>query len=121
MLKLNQDWAKRFNLLCSGLKLNVDKRWVFNVRCEASAVAEKEVGGCNWANFSLFVVNFMFSERWVSVIYTHIVAERKINHIFDDLDKLRFLSATDPSLLGDVGELEIRFKPDPEKGIITIL
>lgn len=38
----------------------------------------------------------------------------------DALDKLRFLSVTDASLLGDAGELEIRIKPDPEKGTITI-
>lgn len=38
----------------------------------------------------------------------------------DALDKLRFLSVTDPSLLGDSGELEIRIKPDPDNGTITI-
>ena len=38
----------------------------------------------------------------------------------DALDKLIFLSVTDPSLLGDAGELEIQIKPDPEKGTITI-
>lgn len=38
----------------------------------------------------------------------------------DALDKLRFLSVTDPSLLGDAGELEIRIKPDPDNGTITI-
>ncbi|MBA0556330.1 hypothetical protein Golob_026440, partial [Gossypium lobatum] len=34
--------------------------------------------------------------------------------------KLRFLSVTEPSLLGDSGELEIRIKPDPDNGTITI-
>ena len=38
----------------------------------------------------------------------------------DALDKLRFLSVTEPSLLGDAGELEIRIKPDPDNGTITI-
>lgn len=38
----------------------------------------------------------------------------------DALDKLRFLSLTEPSLLGDSGELEIRIKPDPDNGTITI-
>ncbi|KAF6134150.1 hypothetical protein GIB67_013547, partial [Kingdonia uniflora] len=38
----------------------------------------------------------------------------------DALDKLRFLSVTEPSLLGDAGELEIRIKPDPKNGTITI-
>ena len=38
----------------------------------------------------------------------------------DALDKLRFLSVTDPSLLGEAGELEIRIKSDPDSGTITI-
>ena len=38
----------------------------------------------------------------------------------DALDKLRFLSVTEPSLLGDAGALEIRIKPDPDNGTITI-
>lgn len=38
----------------------------------------------------------------------------------DALDKLRFLSVTDPSVLADGGELEIRIKPDLEAGTITI-
>ncbi|KAI3713498.1 hypothetical protein L1987_72076 [Smallanthus sonchifolius] len=44
-----------------------------------------------------------------------------VSNASDALDKLRLLSVTDPSLLGDAGELEIRIKPDPEKWIITIL
>ncbi|KAF6158890.1 hypothetical protein GIB67_012307, partial [Kingdonia uniflora] len=42
------------------------------------------------------------------------------NNTIDALDKLRFLCVTEPSLFGDVGELEIRIKPDPENGTITI-
>lgn len=38
----------------------------------------------------------------------------------DALDKLRFLSVTEPSLLGDAGDLEIRIKPDADSGTITI-
>lgn len=38
----------------------------------------------------------------------------------DALDKLRFLSVTEPSLLGDAGELEIRIKPDQDNGTISI-
>lgn len=43
-----------------------------------------------------------------------------LSNASDALDKLRFLSVTDPSLLGDAGELEIRIKPDPDNGTITI-
>ncbi|GMH24229.1 hypothetical protein Nepgr_026072 [Nepenthes gracilis] len=39
----------------------------------------------------------------------------------DALDKLKFLSVTEPSLLGDGGELEIRIKADPDNGTITII
>jgi hypothetical protein len=38
----------------------------------------------------------------------------------DALDKLRFLSVTDPSMLANGSEMEIRIKPDPEAGTITI-
>jgi heat shock protein 90kDa beta len=38
----------------------------------------------------------------------------------DALDKLRFLSVTDSSVVADVGEMEIRIKPDPEAGTLTI-
>ncbi|KVH93682.1 Heat shock protein Hsp90, partial [Cynara cardunculus var. scolymus] len=38
----------------------------------------------------------------------------------DPLDKLRFLSVMNPSLLGDADELEILSKPDLEKGTNTI-
>lgn len=38
----------------------------------------------------------------------------------DALDKLRFLSVTEPSLLAEGGNLEIRIKPDPDNGTITI-
>ena len=38
----------------------------------------------------------------------------------DALDKLRFLSVTEPSLLGDAGDLEIRIKADPDNGTVTI-
>ncbi|KAF3779457.1 Heat shock protein 90-5 [Nymphaea thermarum] len=44
----------------------------------------------------------------------------KRSNASDALDKLRFLSVTEPSLLGDAGELEIRRKPDPDQGTITI-
>eukprot|EP00252_Welwitschia_mirabilis_P018001 TRINITY_DN40147_c0_g1_i1.p1 TRINITY_DN40147_c0_g1~~TRINITY_DN40147_c0_g1_i1.p1 ORF type:complete len:801 (-),score=154.32 TRINITY_DN40147_c0_g1_i1:316-2718(-) len=42
-----------------------------------------------------------------------------VSNASDALDKLRFLSVTDPSLLGDGGELDIRIKADKEKGTIT--
>jgi len=38
----------------------------------------------------------------------------------DALDKLRFLSVMDPSVLVDGGDLVIRIKPDSEAGTVTI-
>lgn len=53
-------------------------------------------------------------------LYVHTVLVFCYSNASDALDKLRFLSVTEPSLLGDAGELEIRIKPDPENGTITI-
>ncbi|KAK7285430.1 hypothetical protein RJT34_20203 [Clitoria ternatea] len=43
-----------------------------------------------------------------------------VSNASDSLDKLRFLSVTEPSLLGDVGDLDIRIKLDLDNGTITI-
>ncbi|CAN4121995.1 unnamed protein product [Withania somnifera] len=85
--------------LQSGLKWKMDKRdaRVVVVRCEASAVAEKKL---------LRVLARLMSIR--------------LSNASDALDKLRFTSLTEPSLLGDSSELEIRIKPDPDNGTITI-
>lgn len=58
----------------------------------------------------------------VHSLYSHkeVFLRELVSNASDALDKLRFLSVTDPSLLGDSGELEIRIKPDPENGTITI-
>ncbi|XP_076921458.1 heat shock protein 90-5, chloroplastic-like, partial [Bidens hawaiensis] len=119
---LNQDWAKRLNLSCSGLKLKADKRGVFKVRCEASAVAEKEVEGGSGETYEYQAEVSRLMNLIVHSLYSHkeIFLRELVSNASDALDKLRFLSVTDPSLLGDAGELEIRIKPDPEKGTITI-
>ncbi|KAF6134858.1 hypothetical protein GIB67_002259 [Kingdonia uniflora] len=58
----------------------------------------------------------------VHSLYSHkeVFLRELVSNASDALDKLRFLSVTEPSLLGDAGELEIRIKPDPENGTITI-
>lgn len=38
----------------------------------------------------------------------------------DALDKLRYLSVTDPELLKDGPELDIRIQTDKDNGIVTI-
>ncbi|CAN4124659.1 unnamed protein product [Withania somnifera] len=58
----------------------------------------------------------------VHSLYSHkeVFLRELVSNASDALDKLRFLSLTEPSLLGDSGELEIRIKPDPDNGTITI-
>ncbi|KAF6174905.1 hypothetical protein GIB67_026393, partial [Kingdonia uniflora] len=62
-------------------------------------------------------------ELIVHSLYSHreVVLREIVSNASDALDKLRFLSVTEPSLLGDAGKLEIRIKPDPENGTITIM
>lgn len=58
----------------------------------------------------------------VHSLYSHkeVFLRELVSNASDALDKLRFLSVTDSSVLSDGGELEIRIKPDPEAGTITI-
>ncbi|KAI8031674.1 hypothetical protein LOK49_LG01G04264 [Camellia lanceoleosa] len=44
----------------------------------------------------------------------------KLSNASDALDKLRFLSVTDPNLLKDGVDLDIRIQTDKDNGIITI-
>ena len=53
-------------------------------------------------------------------LYFHLILFFFCSNASDALDKLRFLSVTEPSLLGDAGDLEIRIKPDQDNGTITI-
>lgn len=87
--------------------------------CFSSA---ETVPACNFG-FVLFSVHawvfcewsyFVFSCMFTSVLFLC------SSNASDALDKLRFLSVTEPSLLGDAGGLEIRIKPDPDNGTITI-
>uniref|UniRef100_A0A0D6QZ35 Histidine kinase/HSP90-like ATPase domain-containing protein n=1 Tax=Araucaria cunninghamii TaxID=56994 RepID=A0A0D6QZ35_ARACU len=59
----------------------------------------------------------------VHSLYSHkeVFLRELVSNASDALDKLRFLSVTEPSLLGNGGELEIRIKPDKESGTVAIL
>ena len=39
----------------------------------------------------------------------------------DALDKLRFLSVTEPELLKDAADLDIRIQTDKDNGIVTLM
>lgn len=92
------------------------------VRCDA-AVAEKEaeeISGGEKFEYQAEVSRLL--DLIVHSLYSHkeVFLRELVSNASDALDKLRFLSVTEPSLLGDAGELEIRIKPDPENGTITI-
>ncbi|KAK4479842.1 hypothetical protein RD792_015385 [Penstemon davidsonii] len=99
------------------------------VRCEASAVAEKEApesveetheyqAEVGESIVGLDSSQFVQPQGSVSPRASQLLYI--CSNASDALDKLRFLSVTEPALLGDAGDLEIRIKPDPENGTITI-
>ncbi|KAL1203692.1 Heat shock protein 90-5 [Cardamine amara subsp. amara] len=102
---------------------NLDKRCNrFAVKCDA-AVAEKETteeGSGEKFEYQAEVSRLL--DLIVHSLYSHkeVFLRELVSNASDALDKLRFLSVTEPSLLGDGGELEIRIKPDPDNGTITI-
>ncbi|KAF5178526.1 Chaperone protein htpg [Thalictrum thalictroides] len=114
----------RNGLSSSGLKWKLEKReHQLAVRCEA-AVAEPEVApevpqGDKY-EYQAEVSRLM--DLIVHSLYSHkeVFLRELVSNASDALDKLRFSSVTDPSLLGNGGDLEIRIKPDPDNGTITI-
>eukprot|EP00250_Pteridium_aquilinum_P008913 c18303_g1_i1 orf=309-2696(-) len=58
----------------------------------------------------------------VHSLYSHkeVFLRELVSNASDALDKLRFLSVTDNSLLSEFPDLEIRIKADPNNGTITI-
>ncbi|KAL0287907.1 UNVERIFIED_CONTAM: Heat shock protein 90-6, mitochondrial [Sesamum calycinum] len=59
------------------------------------------------------IVNSLYSNKDVFL-------RELISNASDALDKLRFLSVTDPKLLTDAADLDIRIQADKDNGIITI-
>ncbi|KAK8627714.1 hypothetical protein V6N13_135316 [Hibiscus sabdariffa] len=108
---------------CTGLRWKLEKRNNrIAVRCEASAVAEKEAEETSGEKFEYQAEVSRLLDLIVHSLYSHkeVFLRELVSNASDALDKLRFLSVTEPSLLGDSGELEIRIKPDPVNGTITI-
>ncbi|KAL6192936.1 hypothetical protein ACLB2K_034022 [Fragaria x ananassa] len=112
----------RKGFTCGGLKwrLETNNRQV-TVRCDA-AVADKEVADAPGEEFEYQAEVSRLMDLIVHSLYSHkeVFLRELVSNASDALDKLRFLSVTEPSLLGDAGELQIRIKPDPENGTITI-
>ncbi|XP_059648700.1 heat shock protein 90-5, chloroplastic [Cornus florida] len=112
----------RNNFSRSGLKWKLERRESqVVVRCEA-AVAEKETAESSDERHEYQAEVSRLLDLIVHSLYSHkeVFLRELVSNASDALDKLRFLSVTEPSLLGDAGELEIRIKSDPENGTITI-
>ncbi|XP_057542680.1 heat shock protein 90-5, chloroplastic [Amaranthus tricolor] len=92
-----------------------------SVRCDA-AVAEQEAPEASGEKFEYQAEVSRLLDLIVHSLYSHkeVFLRELVSNASDALDKLRFLSVTEPSLLGEAGELEIRIKPDPDNGTITI-
>ncbi|KAL9668270.1 hypothetical protein QQ045_002649 [Rhodiola kirilowii] len=113
----------RSRVRCGGLKWRVErKRSGVVVRCEATAVAEKEEAEATGEKYEYQAEVSRLMDLIVHSLYSHkeVFLRELVSNASDALDKLRFLSVTEPSLLGDTGSLEIRIKPDPDNGTITI-
>ncbi|KAK9116392.1 hypothetical protein Sjap_015339 [Stephania japonica] len=108
----------------AGLKWKLErKEHKLVVRCEAAAVAEKESAETSGEKFEYQAEVSRLLDLIVHSLYSHkeVFLRELVSNASDALDKLRFLSVTEPNLLGDAGELEIRIKPDPDNGTITIM
>ncbi|XP_075659871.1 heat shock protein 90-5, chloroplastic [Castanea sativa] len=118
------DLRKRFPSSSSGLKWKYERRnHRFELRCEAAAVAEKEAADdTSGEKFEYQAEVSRLLDLIVHSLYSHkeVFLRELVSNASDALDKLRFLSVTEPSLLGDAGDLEIRIKPDQDNGTITI-
>ncbi|OAY47426.1 heat shock protein 90-5, chloroplastic [Manihot esculenta] len=119
-LPQNNGLKKGFS--CTGLNWKLERRNNrIAVRCEA-AVAEKEAADTSGEKFEYQAEVSRLLDLIVHSLYSHkeVFLRELVSNASDALDKLRFLSVTEPSLLGDAGDLEIRIKPDPDNGTITI-
>ncbi|CAD6218845.1 unnamed protein product [Miscanthus lutarioriparius] len=106
-----------------GVRWEAARRRMVEVRCDA-AVAEKPAGEEETAGekFEYQAEVSRLLDLIVHSLYSHkeVFLRELVSNASDALDKLRFLSVTDPSVLADGGELEIRIKPDSEAGTLTI-
>uniref|UniRef100_A0A2P2KRF8 Uncharacterized protein MANES_14G091600 n=1 Tax=Rhizophora mucronata TaxID=61149 RepID=A0A2P2KRF8_RHIMU len=120
---LPQHNGLRLGSACAGLKWKLDERNSrIPVQCQA-AVAEKDATDASGEKFEYQAEVSRLLDLIVHSLYSHkeVFLRELVSNASDALDKLRFLSVTEPALLGDSGDLEIRIKPDPDNGTITII
>lgn len=112
----------RHGLFGGGLKWKIERKQNRTfVRCD-TAVADKEAADASGEKFEYQAEVSRLLDLIVHSLYSHkeVFLRELVSNASDALDKLRFLSVTEPSLLGETGQLEIRIKPDPDNGTITI-
>ncbi|KAL3615345.1 hypothetical protein CASFOL_041006 [Castilleja foliolosa] len=80
---------------------------------ESTPPAEKFEYQAEVSRLMDLIVNSLYSNKDVFL-------RELISNASDALDKLRFLSVTDPQLLKDTQDLDIRIQSDKDNGIITI-
>ncbi|KAL9253112.1 Heat shock protein 90-5, chloroplastic-like protein [Drosera capensis] len=101
-----------------------NKRWGggLRVRCEAAVAEEVAVESSEGEKFEYQAEVSRLMDLIVHSLYSHkeVFLRELVSNASDALDKLRFLSVAEPSLLGGASELEIRIKPDPDNGTIII-
>ncbi|KAL3654334.1 hypothetical protein CASFOL_004015 [Castilleja foliolosa] len=92
------------------------------VKCEGAAVAEKEAPETDGETYEYQAEVSRLMDLIVHSLYSHkeVFLRELVSNASDALDKLRFLGVTEPALLGDAGELDIRIKSDPDNGTVTI-
>ncbi|XP_042450819.1 heat shock protein 90-5, chloroplastic-like [Zingiber officinale] len=106
----------------AGLRCKVERMGRgMGIRCDA-AVAEKGAEEASGEKFEYQAEVSRLLDLIVHSLYSHkeVFLRELVSNASDALDKLRFLSVTDPSLLSDAGDLEIRIRPDADNGTITI-
>lgn len=93
------------------------------VRCEATVAEREETAPPAEEKFEYQAEVNRLLKLIVHSLYSHkeVFLRELVSNASDALDKLRFLSVTDPSLLGDHPNMEIRIMSDRDAGTITII
>ncbi|KNA16992.1 hypothetical protein SOVF_084100 [Spinacia oleracea] len=127
VLNLSSSFCPRNKLPRTCPKFSISKKFQrksdkLSVRCDAAVSEQEAPQDASGEKFEYQAEVSRLMDLIVHSLYSHkeVFLRELVSNASDALDKLRFSSVTDPSLLGEAGNLEIRIKPDPENGTITI-
>ncbi|KAF6145043.1 hypothetical protein GIB67_013394 [Kingdonia uniflora] len=104
----------------NGYSFNPRNGFFLGSRFESTAAADASDAPAEKYEYQAEVSRLM--DLIVHSLYSNkeVFLRELISNASDALDKLRFLSVTQPELLGGAGELDIRVQSDKDNGIITI-